>query len=705
MKKFGARFLVFLAVLVGGSCGLAWGDFVVSAAVDNLVRAPADLFDLQGKTVRFTPMAGGGYQVQTLGESNLVQGGTTLEDGAAVGPWDSKGWSVAIPFAFPFGGKKYDHLFVNMDGNITFDQPESVYWAERNPWADGGMVSVGAALDGRSAAGLETMIAAFWGPYQNPSMSQISARIFNDCLAVTWNMTRAAWGQAVLGVNTFQARLYASGVIELTYPHVAERDGIVGVFSGQRTADLPLSDWEYRGKAPDPSVDIDSGDVYDGGTVLDLALTMKGDVPTSVDSGTIDYRCWINHDGVRSVVDLGISDQPRMTCWLGPAPRTGGWRIEGKRVDMYISKLLLAGSKNCSVGWDVIWWGKDGRFSGSSVDEPVQNLAAMLPGNFKFSTANESHRGNIYEVFHYPMVSKASEPLLKSIYAKIPPRDDIAIVFTDFRIDDLYGQGPGAFASNVPIQGIGKGNANPRSTKEIGSTQLQMNISTVWLGSPMFAESGRNDDGTPWYNFGRGVKWIAHECTHRWGMDMSFVNPNTGKTEKLVDSVGHWRQELDTTAMFPVTELYLQQRSAGGSIMGGGAWRRNSDGTFSPSDYPYQIPGGYSPLDLYVMGMVPAARVGPMLLIEDLKDLGENRFSGSPVQVRMEDILAVMGQRVPAYADAQRQWHMTFYIVHEPGREADPGMVARAQRLALAVANFFYRATGGVMRVVPSGGN
>jgi hypothetical protein len=667
---------------------------------------PGDFFDLQGKTVRFTPAGGRAYQVQTLDGSSMVQGGAALEDAEAVGPWYSKGWSVAIPFSFPFGGKSYDHVYVNMDGNISFDEAESDYWAQRDPWSDGGMVSVAAAIDGRSVGGLERMIAAYWGPYQNPSVSQISTQVSSGCLAVTWNMTRAAWGQAVLGVNTFQARLYASGVIELTYPHVAERDGIVGVFPGQVTAGRSLCHWEPAGEAPDPSVDIDSADVFDGGTVLDLALTMKEQIPGSVDSGTLDYRCWIDRDGTKDVVDLAVSDHPRMTCWLTTAPRTGGWRIRGKRVNMYVSKLLLAGCKNCSFGWDVTWWGKDGRYFGSG-QIPVADVSEVHPSMFKFSgaIASQEHRGNIFEVFHYPVVWKASERLLKSVYTRIPPRDDIAIVFTDFRIDDLYGVGGGAIAANVPLKGVGKGNEHPRSTRDVGSTKLQMTIATTWLGSPTFEEAGQNDDGTNWYNFGRGVKWIAHECTHRWGMDMSFVNPSTGQTEKLTDSLGHWRQGLDTTAMFPVTELYLQPRNDGGSVMGGTAWRQNSDGTFLQSDYPFIIPGGYSALDLYVMGMLPAERVTPMLLIEDLKDLGDNRFSGSPVRVRIEDIVAAMGQRVPAYADAQKVWHMSFYVVHEPGREADPALMARAEGLAAAVVNYFYRATGGTMRVVPANEN
>jgi hypothetical protein len=216
------------------------------------------------------------------------------------------------------------------------------------------MSSVAAAIDSRSIAGFEKMIAVFWGPDQGAPSNSISIHSQPDCLAITWNVTRAPWGQAILGPNTFQARLFPSGKIELTYPHVVERDGIVGVFPGNAVQGKLLSHWKYDGRAPHPSVDVDSADVYDDGTVLDLAYTMKQDAVTNVDSGPLDYRCWINHDGDTDMVSVSVSDKQQMACWLGAAPLTGGWKINGPRVDMFVSKVLLANSKQCSVGCDLV---------------------------------------------------------------------------------------------------------------------------------------------------------------------------------------------------------------------------------------------------------------------------------------------------------------------------------------------------------------
>jgi len=692
-----------LSVLLAAGVQADGGGYVKEAAIDHLVDRAAELFDLQGKTVRFSPRANGSYLVETFAESNLESGGAMLEDAAAEGPWYSKGWGVKLPFVFPFGGRKWDHLYVNMNGNISFEKSESEYWPERNPWPDAGMCSVAAALDARSAAGMETMIAALWGPYQNPSVSQVMIRTEPNEIVVTWNMTRAAWGQAVLGVNTFQARLYASGVIEFAYGRVAERDGIVGLFTGQSVEGKLLNHWQFRGKAPHADVDIDSGDVYDAGSVLDLAITMKHDLPPLSESGPMGYSAWFRHDGRSDEVALNLSDQPSMSCWLGASPRTAGWRTGGNRVDLYVSKLPLAGARQCSVEWGAASEGVAGRWVNSGDDAPAFDLSGMDQGTVRFARADEIHFGNIYEAFHYPLVTKYSERLLESIYKQFPARDDIAIVFTDFRIDDLYGQGGGAIAANIPIRGLGPGNENPRSTEEIGSTQLQMSVATVWLGSPLFEETGTDDSGVGWYDFARGVKWVAHECTHRWGLNLSFVNPNTGKAEKLTDGVGHWRDEVDTTAVFPVTSMFLRQSGVGGSIMGGYAWRRNSDGTFFRSDYPFVVPGGYSALDLYIMGFMPPERVGVSWVIEDVKGVDSNRYEGTLVPVRIGDIVAAMGARVPTSRDSQKEFRMSFYLVHEPGRGVDGRLYSRARGLSTAVAEFFYRATGGVMRVVPTG--
>jgi hypothetical protein len=711
-----ASLLLFFALRSGRSSGQqfenrelaapanenAQGNFVSVVSMDGLIEKPANLFNLQGRTLRFTPETDGTYKIISLATSNVVQCNQMLDDRDAQGPYQARGWPVSLSFPFTFGGKTWDRLFVNRNGNISFAKSEGDSWSQHDPWSDGGMRSVAAAIDSRSAAGLEQMISVLWGTYDPDShRSQISIRQSNDVLVVTWNVTRINWGQTPAGVNIFQARLFKSGVIEMVYPRVFESDGIVGLFTGQPVTGRSLHHWQHTGKA-DPSVDIDSTDIYDAGSVLKFVITMKNDAIANVRTGTLDYRCLIHRNGFGDQVAVSVTDTQGATSSLDPSPTAVGFQIRGKTVEMFVSKVSLAGCLRFTPEWNVIWWGMDGRNLSSGKGTSPVDLQGIARGEADFSDLNGTFSGNIFEVFHYAQVNKKSERLLQVIYKTVPAEDDIALVFTDFRLDDLYGIGGGAIAANFPIKGIGSGEEHPRSTASIGSKQLQMSIATAWIGGPGFAESGIDDGNRRWANFAHGVKWITHECTHRWGMNMSFRDPRTGKEEKLADGSGHWLEGLNTVSLAPMASHYLDRASLGNSIMGGTAWRQNTDGTFSKSDYPSGVPGGYSAIDLYVMGLLPPEKVPETFLIADLKDLGNNRFSGTKVPVRIADITAVMGPRLPSAAQAQKTFRMTFYLVHEPNREVNTETLAKARKLSAAASDFFMQASGGEMRVVPT---
>ena len=74
----------------------------------------------------------------------------------------SWGYRKPLPFPFPFGGKTWRELFINGAGNLTFGQPEAEPYPQRDTWPDGTMQSVGGAINDRSTAGQEFMIAALW---------------------------------------------------------------------------------------------------------------------------------------------------------------------------------------------------------------------------------------------------------------------------------------------------------------------------------------------------------------------------------------------------------------------------------------------------------------------------------------------------------------------------------------------------------------
>jgi hypothetical protein len=322
-------------------------------------------------------------------------------------------------------------------------------------------------------------------------------------------------------------------------------------------------------------------------------------------------------------------------------------------------------------------------------------------GNLVLSDVTNVLSGNIFTVFHYPKVTKRSESLLASVYKRYQAHDDIAIVFSDFRIDDLFCQGGGAVHANFVIHGTGPRGEHPRSTSSIGSRQLQMTAATVWPGGQKFDETGTTDNSR-YGNYAFGVGWLAHETSHYLGPMLRFRNPVTGEVEELADKAPHWLEGLNTPVVFPVANKYTSASERAFSIMGGAAWKENGDGTFSRFQHPFGVPGGYSALDLYIMGLTPPEQVPATFLLKDLKDLGNNRYSANKVTVRIQDIVAAMGPRLPAYGDSQKEFEMRFYLLHPPGREADAVMLARTIRLARGLKEFYEAASGGRMRVRPS---
>src|SRR5262249_4987353 len=155
---------------------------------------------------------------------------------------------------------------------------------------------------------MEQMIAPLWATYDSqPVNSKLSVKVDSESLAVTWNVSRLHWGQEYLGTNTFQARLFRTGVIEMAYPNVVEHDGIVGIFPGHMELGRQLQHWQNRRNVAEPAVAIDSTAIYDAGSNLAFVLTMKNPVLTKIDDGTLGYRCHIDAHGRQSEFGLYIT--------------------------------------------------------------------------------------------------------------------------------------------------------------------------------------------------------------------------------------------------------------------------------------------------------------------------------------------------------------------------------------------------------------
>ena len=669
----------------------------------RLIYKPANFFDLEGKALAFTP-DGDGYQV-TVDDLNWDPPGPAALSHRLIGT-DHQFVAVELPFSFHFSGRDWRRVYANANGHLSFLRPEQENWSARDPWAGGTMRSLAAAIDSRSAGGLEAQIAALWAIYGDMTLSVEStpARV-----VFTWSATRpmpAYRYNAPLGLNLFQARLYPSGEIKLAYRTVAERDGLVGLFQAQ-SGRGPVLDkpGEAAGDVDEPAVDITDLELVDAGSTLLFRMTLAQDVPARVEDGEIEYRIFFGFGEYDCSAALEVNATGReSTIWCGPNPNGSGFghRVDGAIIEFFVSRTLLHGADRVEWDADAIWWGRkdDNRIS----DQILEVGSARVDRtDLDLDTTGRRVDGSAFEVFHYPVFPKLFSHVTSYIYEQVPANDEIAVLFTDFRIDDLFGHGPSTGAINARVQGIGRDPANPWSGERFGSENLLVSMAPQFLGAEnLWRESGLADNGHPFRNFAEGIWWIAHETTHRWIAFMRFRNPLTGRIESLRDDHAHWSDFLHSPAMYPVWPGFSSGAYVEASVNSGGVWTDNGNGTFTRRDDGTALARGLSALDLYAMGMIPPEDVPDTFILRPREGTGAHgTVRATRVPVRIEDVIAAEGRRLPAAADSRKEFRLGVYVLHDRATPR-PDLLRRARGISAAVAEYFFRATGGRMMVLPS---
>ena len=661
-------------VMLSGESGtIGVHGSVTTVPAGRLLQKPANFFDLEGRTVTFTPNSEGEYAV-TVGDLNWHEPGSEAETISAVLDWHGY-LTVDLPFPFPFAGRTWTGVYANANGNISFQRPEGMNWPHRDPWADAGMRSIAAAIDSRAAAGLEAMIAVLWAMYGDTTVSVDStpARV-----VITWKAFRRTAVNVYyepLGENLFQALLYPSGAIELAYRTVPERDGIVGLFHGLNTRGRTLDSVDDAvGDVAHPVLDITKAELVDNGSTMLATITLAEDIPEQVERSSIDYHVSIKFGDTRCAVGLAINADGRQSfaSWCSPRPSVVGHRVRGRTIEIPISKTLLNGADHFSWQAGAVWWGED--FDGTE-----RHTVYVVEPDYDLRTLSGRIAGNVFEVFHYSNVPKhATQQVLSYIYHQVPANDEFALAFTDFRMDDLYNSG-GAAAANEPIQGIGEDAANPTQGEYYGSDNLLISMAPAFIGASNFNKTGVSY-GRQYRSFSPAIRWIAHEAGHRWGMHLQFRNPHSGQVEDLADRLGHWSNYLHAPAVHPVWPSFASEPYSEASIMGGDIWIDNGDGSFTRAGDSYPLATGLSALDLYAMGMIPPNEVPETFILRDVQETDRwDTVRATKVPVRIEDIVAAMGPRVPSAEESRKEFRLGIYLLHENGRPPRADLLERAR--------------------------
>ncbi|MEN0063484.1 MAG: hypothetical protein AAGA48_15135 [Myxococcota bacterium] len=163
------------------------------------------------------------------------------------------------------------------------------------------------------------------------------------------------------------------------------------------------------------------------------------------------------------------------------------------------------------------------------------------------------------------------------------------------------------------------------------------------------------------------ASWIfQHEVGHYW-LARVRIDVGQGRDDGLLGrGQSHWNYFLDT----------------GGSPLEGNRWIDNGDGSFTT----WPVQGGFSDLDLYLMGLLPPEEVEPFFVIDPTDPNGRTRTSspdpdwlfrpttvhGVRIDLSVDDVIAAEGPVRPAYGEAPTNFTVLTVLVVGPEEIIDP---------------------------------
>ena len=690
------------------------GDLIVMELNEG-APGKANLFDLAGRTLRFTP-DGPGYRAEN----------TSLQWDAEFGPAITNPQVTLSNFAFPYSGKTWNSFSVGTTGSIAF--------APAQEGNRGGGVSVDRFAQLQEAARTLVNTVPAICVFFKPRMS--GSRYFKelpDRAVITWSVTEPAGGIQDFTwtptINRFQAVLRKDGTIELSYQQLAAKDAIVGIFPLVNAGTEKELASVHLGEDSDIAAQRDIKNlklsVVDG-LFLKVTFETRGALLPEGDAALagITYHIRFDHPAttaIASSADFGAF----WTIRGAPSRRGGGPRysasgpgvspsvkIEGNKLS--IKGMLPPGFKsgdNILVNADV---GTPGNMTGYARPESVM-LDGIQSAELDLSTVKKQDGPFTiaYESFHYLSLPNHRD-LTCTVIQALGDKFDFLAYYSDFRIDNQEAGTPsngplGGGPNGGAVTGIGAMQRGLENYCTKGRFQWQF-IQPVYIGSNQMHEqpppgtvdnntrniaayshqlAWRRPDGLmPPYNY--AISQIAHEMGHRWS---AFVSAKVnGETIPLGPT--HWARGLHAPVPFPY------QRPIEASAMGGGYWQDNLDGTFTQLDDDYYVPAtGWSYLDLYLMGLAAPSEVPDFYILRNLVPAGQDAnsrgiFKAGRTKVTVQDVIAAEGPRMPDIDHSQRQFNTGMVVIVEHGKKPSKELIERTNGIKGRWVDYWETTTG-----------
>jgi hypothetical protein len=693
------------------------------------------LFDLGQRTLRFTP-AGAGYRVENLPLNWDADFGQPLS-----------GHDVTLKnFAFPFSGKSWNTFSVGVTGSIRFGEKsnETTEWSAP-PRGDEGGVSIG-RFDPLSegAANLVNTVPAICVFFKPRMSGNEFVKELADRVVVTWDVTEP-WGNIqdftwTKTLNRFQAVLHKDGTIEMSYQELAAKDAIVGVYplisggveKALATLSGPKNSPSSASSAAGVAANLDIKNVklaLVDGFFLKVTFETAGPILPEGDPGVsgISYNLFFATHKLSSDA-ASAADADAVWTIRGFAPRranTGksryiafgpglsrGVKVSGNTISIRgILPPTLRGAAQIAVFAESTAAGSETPAARIPA-RPVELRAVRNPEvHLSALTQQDGPFPLLYESFHYYALPNPRD-LTCSVIKTLGDKYDFLAYYSDFRVDNQEAGTPSdgpLGAIGGAVTGIGAKQSGLDKYCTPGRFQWQY-IQPVYVGSnqmqerpPQDAPVGDGHDITfyqqqlaeisqdgkmPPYMY--GMSQIAHEMGHRWA---AFVSAKVGD-ETIPLGPTHWARGLQAIVPFP----YVRPSEA--SIMGGGVWLDNFDGTYTQLDDDYYVPAtGFSHLDLYLMGLISPAEVPDFFILRNLVPGGKDAnghpiFKADRTKVTIQEVIAAEGPRVPDVEHSQRKFNTGMVMVVQHGAKPSPELIERTNGIRTQWIDYFSITTG-----------
>jgi hypothetical protein len=320
----------------------------------------------------------------------------------------------------------------------------------------------------------------------------------------------------------------------------------------------------------------------------------------------------------------------------------------------------------------------------------------------------DAPRPVIFETFHHYGLP-GSESMACSVIQALGDRFDFMVWYSDFRVDDQEAGTRSVGEIGQKVSGIGpRMDVGMQLQDYCSEGRLQVTwFQPVWVGSVQAQE--QHPDGR-FAGYNMAVAQIGHELGHRWSTrTRAIVNGETIELRGPHDPGGlsgatHWPNVVSTPVPFPFS------RPVEASIMGGANWKDNGDGTFTQLASGTMNPAsGFSYLELYLMGFLPASKVPDFIVLKNQQNVGrtpegQTIVKADKVTITIQDVIAHNGPRVPSFEDSPKAYNTAIVAVTLHGRRPSASMLTQLEGIAAAWKGYWSKITGGVSTMSTSSG-